>query len=71
MGDAAGVREGYGETGRWEELGCMMWNFQRINEEIMSMKQKSSCYYFGAGKPKKIRLHTISTHTNINIFFQH
>lgn len=63
LGDAAGVREGYGGTERWEELGCMMWNFQRINEEIMCIKQKSSCYYFGAGKPKKIRLHSISPHT--------
>lgn len=29
------VRVEYGGTGRWMELGCMMWNSRRFNKEIM------------------------------------
>lgn len=38
--------------------------FSKNKKEIMYIKQKSSCYYFGAGRAKKIQLHTYIPHTN-------
>lgn len=38
FGGAEGVRRGQKGTRMWTELGCMMGNTQRINEEIMLKK---------------------------------
>lgn len=38
--DTAGLMEGYGGTGMWAELGCMVLNSQRINKEIVRRERK-------------------------------
>lgn len=43
--------------------------FSKNKKEIMYIKQKSSCYYFGAGRAKKIQIHTYIPHTNKKRYF--
>lgn len=43
-GDAAGVSDRCGRTGRWVGLGCMMRNSQRINSKYHGFKKRSSSF---------------------------